>query len=187
MARKTTRKLSISAPSTKYSYEPKNLSYPEQVKAMKADEVKRRQESFLHAYSLTGSLQHAEMASKISRQNHYLWMREDPTYKERFDRARVEAIDSLESEAFKRAMQGSDTLLMFLLKGNAPGKYRDSMKIDNNTTVTHIHKDIDIDSLTAKDCEEILTLLAERAKPQLEEKPPEVKVISVETNSEETV
>lgn len=178
---KQKKRMATMAPPTRYNLEVKGLVNAEQMKALRKDEVSRRQESFLHAYSITGSLKYAEMTAKISRSNHYLWLREDPTYAERFEQARKESVDALESEAHLRAMVGSDQLLMFLLKGNAPHKYKDSMRIDNNTTITHVNKGLDIDSLSLEQCQQILSIMR---KPedlqQLENKIPDVQVVDAE-------
>jgi hypothetical protein len=77
----------------------------------------------------------------IDRGTHYHWLK-DPEYKAQFEAAQVQAADMLEDEAIRRAFHGvekpitvagkreiiresSDTLLIFLLKGARPQKYRD--------------------------------------------------------------
>ncbi len=83
----------------------------------------------------------------VSRQTIYNWQKEDEQFKADFEDARQSIIEKLEKEAFRRACTGvskpvfqggelvghiqeySDTLLIFLLKGNAPQKYREHMEI----------------------------------------------------------
>ncbi len=85
---------------------------------------------------------HAARAAKINRSTHYRWL-EDLEYADAFDEAKEEAVDVLEMEARRRAVEGidrpvfyqgkkvgsvrsySDTLLIFLLKGAMPEKYRE--------------------------------------------------------------
>jgi hypothetical protein len=124
------------------------------------------QAKFLAAMVETGgNILRAAAAAGISRAQHYVWLEEDPGYKERFVAAWDQAIDTLEAEAARRAYEGvpepvfrngeraldlvvddsgqiqrdgagepitvpasirkySDTLLIFLLNGNRPSKYR---------------------------------------------------------------
>ncbi len=101
-----------------------------------------RKRAFLAAYSQCGSLTHAARAAKINRCTHYRWLK-DQEYSAAFGEAREEAADALEMEARRRAVEGieepvfykgevcgtirkySDTLLIFLLKGVRPEKYRE--------------------------------------------------------------
>jgi len=55
----------------------------------------------------------------------YLWRREDPDFAEAWDEALEEGTDLLEDEARRRAMAGSDHLLMFILKSRRPAQYRE--------------------------------------------------------------
>lgn len=98
---------------------------------------------FLAAFAACCSFTQAARWAKISRQAHYNWLREDPTYRERFELARVKAVQSLEDEAIRRGREGvrkavrykgkvvgyeteySDTCLLATLKANAPEKYRE--------------------------------------------------------------
>ncbi|MGC1273927.1 MAG: hypothetical protein WBC44_09485 [Planctomycetaceae bacterium] len=107
-----------------------------------------KQAAFLAAYAETGNISTAAKASKIERKTHWDWMHGDATYPERFEAAKEQAIETLEAEARRRAVEGveepagwykgkscgtvrkySNTLLIFLLKGAAPEKYRE--RVDN--------------------------------------------------------
>jgi len=79
----------------------------------------------------------------IDRGTHYDWLRKDPEYRAQFEAATDQAAQALEDEAVRRAYEGidkpvyqmgkqvgvireySDTLLIFLLKGLRPAKYRE--------------------------------------------------------------
>jgi len=81
----------------------------------------------LQAKFLAAIVHHANIASAaqeagIARSTHYLWLK-DPAYRKRFLEARETAYDKLELEAWKRAVSGSDRLLMFLLTAYRP-KFR---------------------------------------------------------------
>ena len=102
-----------------------------------------KQRAFLEAYSSCGSLRLAAKAAHVARCNHYRWLKCDPKYAEAFEVARESAGQALEDEARRRAVEGvrepvyyegdvcghrqrySDNLLMFLLKGINPEKYRE--------------------------------------------------------------
>jgi hypothetical protein len=83
-----------------------------------------KKRAFLAAYSICGSLTQAAKRAKIERRIHYHWLR-DPDYAEAFAEAREQAGDALEDEAMRRAHAGSDTLVIFLLKGFRPERYRE--------------------------------------------------------------
>lgn len=93
-------------------------------------------------FRVTASLTEAAKAVGIDRGAHYDWLRTDAKYPAQFDAARVEAAQSLEDEAIRRAREGvlepifyqgiacgakrvySDGLMQFLLRGFMPEKYR---------------------------------------------------------------
>jgi len=64
---------------------------------------------------------------------HYQWLKKDPAYAAAYQQAREIAGDRLEEEAFRRALSISDTMLIFLLKGYKPERYRE--RIDTTGTV----------------------------------------------------
>lgn len=113
--------------------------------------TKRRQDVFLKAYRECGNVRKATEIAKIGRSFHYHWMERDPKYRERFELVVDDAADKLESEAWRRAHDGvkkpvyqqgvcvgyiqeySDTLLIFLLKGLRPEKFRERQEIHQKT------------------------------------------------------
>ena len=65
------------------------------------------QAKFLAALPQTGgNILRAAIAAGIDRDMHYFWLRKDPAYRERFAVAWEEAMDTLESEAVRRAYEG---------------------------------------------------------------------------------
>jgi hypothetical protein len=90
-------------------------------------EMKRHwQRAFLAALEQTGSVTESAAAAKIGRITAYDTRRADPAFAAAWDQALDIAADTLEDEARKRAFAGSDVLLMFLLKGIRPQKWRES-------------------------------------------------------------
>lgn len=108
--------------------------------AIKIRHPKKR--AFLAAYSECAQVSRAAKAAEIDRSTHYDWLETDESYLAAFQRAEKQAGDLLEEEAVRRAYEGiekpvtiagereiireyADTLLIFLLKGIKPERYRD--------------------------------------------------------------
>jgi hypothetical protein len=116
--------------------------------------LQHKKRAFLAAFAETGNISAASRLTGISRQAHYEWMESDPDYPAMFKAADQQAAEALETEARRRAVQGtlrpvfyqgnecgvvreySDTLLIFLLKGAMPGKYKDNVSVDANVSIT---------------------------------------------------
>jgi len=115
----------------------------------------------LAALAITGMITRAAEAAGIARCTHYAWLKSDPVYAEGVEEAMEQAVDVLEAEAARRAVEGveepivvggkvvkgddgkplyrrkySDVLLIFLLKGARPDKYADRRQIKQNTHVS---------------------------------------------------
>ena len=117
---------------------------------MNGDKIQQaKKKGFLKAFAELGVVTRAAIAASINRSTHYGWLKGDEEYAEAFEHAKEDAADSLEAEAWRRAVEGveepvgwfrgvpggtvrrySDTLLIFLLKGARPQKYRESAKQD---------------------------------------------------------
>ncbi|WP_207706576.1 hypothetical protein [Desulfallas thermosapovorans] len=105
--------------------------------------LQQKKRAFLAAFAEVGNITRAAEIAGIDRKNHYDWMKNDPDYPELFYEADQQACDRLEQEARRRAVEGvqkpvfqggkqvgvvqeySDTLLIFLLKGAMPEKYKE--------------------------------------------------------------
>lgn len=91
----------------------------------------------------------------VGRSSHYRWLEESPSYREAFELAKEDAAEILEAEAYRRAVEGvekptgwykgqpggyvreySDLLLIFLLKGVRPEKYKD--RVESRGVLAHI-------------------------------------------------
>lgn len=110
-----------------------------------------KQKAFLEAYRKCGHLRLSAEEAGIYRTLHNYWLATDPNYKPKFDEAHEDACEALETEARRRAVDGveepvfykgaecgkvrkySDTLLIFLMKGAMPTKYRERLEITPST------------------------------------------------------
>lgn len=112
------------------------------------DFTAKKKTLFLKELSETGNVSAACAAAKISRPTAYTHKREDAIFAQAWEDALESAADILEAEARRRAYEGvsepvfykgqevatvqkySDTLLIFLLKGAKPEKYRENVKAE---------------------------------------------------------
>jgi hypothetical protein len=91
-----------------------------------------KKRAFLKAYIDLGKVVDACQHAALDHSMHYYWLRTDAEYAEAFAQAKVLAGERLEEVAFERAYAGSDTLLIFLLKGAMPHKYGDKVAHTDN-------------------------------------------------------
>lgn len=106
-------------------------------------QVRQQKKDFLNAFRRLGNVSAAATESGVNRTNVYRWLDDDETFTVAFREAEVEAVDFMEREAWRRAVEGtrkpvyqggelvghvqeySDTLMIFLLKARDPAKYRE--------------------------------------------------------------
>jgi hypothetical protein len=112
--------------------------------ANRTKKTPEKYEKFLEALRKTGgNVARACRAEGIARQTAYDWKESDREFAQKWKDAVEEGTDDLEQEARRRALTGlqktifykgepigtereySDTLMIFLLKGNRPEKYKD--------------------------------------------------------------
>jgi len=136
------------------------------------EQFKKEQRKFLAAYSQNGNVTRAAENAGVGRNTVYGW-RKDPEFEVAFGNAGEEAADLLEEEAWRRARDGlrkmkfngkepimdpdtgkpyleheySDTLLIFLLKGLRPQKYRDNFSFEGNIQQTISRADPEVKHL----------------------------------------
>jgi len=117
------------------------------------------QRAFLAAYAAIGNITDAAKAVPIHRSRHYIWLKESTAYADEFESAKEEAVDALEAEARRRAVEGtvepvfyqgnevgairkySDTLQIFLLNGARPEKYKYRQHVEVDAKVKHSKDD----------------------------------------------
>jgi hypothetical protein len=149
------------------------------VKKRKSTRAKQtRQQIFLRLYAMYGNLTTAATGAQVDVRAHYKWLEEEE-YRQAFERAHETAVDLLEAEARRRAVEGdeepviyqgglcyeklpggkkkqivlkrrSDNLLMFLLKSKRPEVYRDTWKGELKTTAI-VSRGPDLSRLTDAD------------------------------------
>lgn len=118
--------------------------------------------AMLAAISETGNVSKAAEAANVHRPSHYQWLKDDPEYAAGVVDAMEAAADKLEEEARRRAHDGvdepvfyqgevcgtvrkySDTLLIFLLKGARPDKYRERTSITVEDPVKALAKMLNV-------------------------------------------
>lgn len=107
------------------------------------------QAKFLEVFVKAGNISLSARAAGVNRQTVAYWKKCNlGEFATRFKEADFEADDALEAEAFRRAVTGvekpvyqskelvgyirefSDTLLIFLMKGRMPSKYKDRVQHD---------------------------------------------------------
>ena len=143
-----------------------------------------QRERFLAEFAKHGNIKLACEYARIDRSRHYEWLREDPEYAARFEEARQDAINTLEAEAHRRAVKGwqepviyqgsiaigknkkpvtitkfDSTLLIFLLKGAAPEKYRDTWKGEIKHSGAIATQTLDVSNLNDEQLTQLSLLL----------------------------
>ena len=84
---------------------------------------------FLDVFRESGNVTESAKAAGVTKQAAYKARNTNKTFRTAWDSAREEIADDLEAEAFKRAKDSSDTLLIFLLKGLKSDTYGDKRKL----------------------------------------------------------
>ncbi len=91
-----------------------------------------RKKRLLQALAAGLSVKAACEVAGIGRRTAYDWRNEDQEFASAWDEAIETGTDALEDEALSRAMNGSDTMLIFLLKARRPEKYRDTHRVQHD-------------------------------------------------------
>ena len=118
--------------------------------ACKSNSVPEKKAKFTAALAQSGVVLYAAREAAIDTQTAYRWRKADDDFREAWETALNESVDRLETEARRRALDGvlepvyyqgvevghqtrySDTLLIFLLKGARPAKYRDNARVEHS-------------------------------------------------------
>ena len=78
---------------------------------------------FLAAHGAGASTRKAALIAGVDRATIYRWRDEDPDFAQAWRESRDKTMEDLEVRAYKRAIEGNDRLLMFLLKSHMPLTY----------------------------------------------------------------
>lgn len=116
------------------------------------------QAKFLALFSETANITLSCKAAGVARSTMYVWLEKDVEFDFLYHQAEKAADDALEAEALRRAVEGverriphfyegevcgetirteySDTLLIFLMKGRMPDKYRENITVRQEDHIT---------------------------------------------------
>lgn len=111
-------------------------------------QVRQVKAAFLEAFAESGNVSHAAREAGCGRASVYVWQEHDEAFLAAFRDAEIRAVDVLEREARRRALgydavhvdqhgqehtvtKYSDVLLIFLLKGAKPEKYRERLDVQH--------------------------------------------------------
>jgi len=124
--------------------------------------------AFLAALEETGNLHEAAKAAGCHISSHYVWLKDDPGYTAAYNYAMEIAIGKLEAEARRRALTGwdepvfqggkqvgvihrySEILLIFLLKGALPEKYRERLEVSYDLSQLSDEELQQLDAISSK-------------------------------------
>jgi hypothetical protein len=98
---------------------------------------------FLEALRETATVTEACRVAGIGRATAYRARQQDEAFAVAWADVEEESTETLESVAVQRAKDGSDTLMIFLLKSRRPQKYRENVKIEHGGEIR-----TDLDELT---------------------------------------
>ena len=98
---------------------------------------------FLEALRETATVTEACRVAGIGRATAYRARQQDEAFAVAWADVEEESTETLESVAVQRAVDGSDTLMIFLLKSRRPQKYRENVKIEHGGEIR-----TDLDELT---------------------------------------
>lgn len=109
--------------------------------ATSAERTVARKAKVLNQYRRFGSVGGACAATGIARRTFYNWLEEDREFAGLLQDARDDLADELEEAAMQRAMgpNGSDRLLIFLLRANRPWKYRENATVVSVSPIVKEH------------------------------------------------
>jgi hypothetical protein len=117
--------------------------------------TKARKARWLEKYAVLGHANAASEAIGCNECTPYSWRHKDPEFRKAWDALESETTKTLEETVYQRALNGSDTLAIFLLKARRPSVYRESLNVKHGGKVgvaVEIEEGVDeaIDGLLAE-------------------------------------
>lgn len=119
-------------------------------------------DEFLKQFTGLGTVRGACRAVKIAPSTAYRLRDRDPEFAAEWDEREEEATDELEEEAKRRALDGSDTLLIFLLKSRRPNVYRERVSVEDDREAARAK---DLDRASESELDEALTGIPDNVTP----------------------
>ena len=118
---------------------PKSLSLPKTKPVRQFSSYRNQPDRwvplFLDSLADDGLVTHACAVAGITKAVAFALKNQDEKFAEDWDAAIAASVDKLELEARSRALSYSDTLLIFLLKGNNPEKFADKVTLRTDQTI----------------------------------------------------
>ena len=105
----------------------------------RAARTPKKRTAFLKALGDGASIMAASVSAGMGRRTAYDWREADEAFAKAWDDAIEAGTDVLEDEAVRRARDGSDTLLIFMLKARRPKKYKERIATEHSGEVRHRH------------------------------------------------
>jgi hypothetical protein len=102
---------------------------------------------FLETLGTSGNVSDTCRTLDLHRASIYDWRRDDAEFAAAWDEAVALGAEGLEDEARNRAINGSDILLIFMLKALKPEKYRERSTVDINQTIRQDYRNLPIEEL----------------------------------------
>lgn len=124
---------------------------------------KKRKADFLKAFADTSMVTEAAKQVGVGRATVYRWRNEDPEFAEAWGEVEEAVTEDLETTAIRRAKEGSDVLLIFLLKAHRPDKYRERLSIDDDREEARRRKQLE--RASDEELDEALTGLDDNVVP----------------------
>lgn len=109
--------------------------------------VNLRKLEFLSRLKEGGTIKQICEDMGISYSTPYQWKGDDPGFARAMAAADEVGTDHLEDEARRRALAGSDNLLMFLLRAKRPEVYGQKSQVEISGRVTHDHRHLTLDQM----------------------------------------
>jgi hypothetical protein len=106
------------------------------------------EDRFIQVFAATGNVRLSATAAGVSRDAPYKRAQSDRNFAAEWLRAREDAVDILEAEARRRALNSSDALLIFLLKSLRPETFRDrvDLTVDLRRQADRIARDLGLNA-----------------------------------------
>lgn len=95
-----------------------------------------KKQAFLANLGVSGNISAAAAAAGVDRKTPYNWRDGDATFAAEWDAQIEHGLDTLEREAARRALDSSDTLLIFLLKSKRRSVFGDQSKVEMSGVFT---------------------------------------------------
>src|SRR5215212_10299692 len=109
--------------------------------ANRTSRTPKKDEAFFNALRDGRSISAACLEAGITRSSAYLWRESDPAFRTKWGECVEEGTDRLEDEAMRRAVDGSDTLLIFMLKARRPQKFKDRVALGGDAEAPPIRSE----------------------------------------------